>query len=135
MLSPAQLVSGFKAKTKARTTLAADRRSSYPGHYAAFTLPQSISNIGRYGRFTVWVVTSGSEEDVTQLLDDPHTAELGQPGAAAIAWEHGTTATGSDYWLAKKRYGANIVLWWYGAERRIDATFKRLHQPLLALTA
>jgi hypothetical protein len=133
MLTPAQLVARFKAKTK--TVLVPDRRSSYPGHYAAFTLPQSISNIGRYGRFTIWVVTSGSAEDLVELLVDPHTGELGAPGAASIFWEHGSTLGGSEYWLAKKRYGANVVLWWYGNEHRVDAAFGRLHRPLLVITA
>ena len=132
-LSPSQVVSRFKAQTG--TTLAVDKRSSYPGHYAALGVPQSISNIGRYGRFTIWVVTSGDEEDVRQLLVDPHTGELGTPGPASIYWEHGTTIGGTPFWLGKKRYGSGIVLWWYGSERRVDATFKRLHRALTTVTA
>jgi len=131
-LTPSQVVARFRAQTG--TTLAVDRRSSYPGHYAALGVPQSISNVGRYGRFTIWVVTSGDEEDVRQLLVDPHTGELGTPGAASIYWEHGTTIGGTPFWLGKKRYGS-IVLWWYGSERRVDATFKRLHRALTVIGA
>lgn len=133
MLTPSQVVSRFKAQTG--TTLVVDKRSSYPGHYAALGVPQSISNIGRYGRFTIWVVTSGDEDDVGQLLVDPHTGELGTPGPASIYWEHGTTIGGTEFWLGKKRYGSGIVLWWYGSERRVDATFKRLHRSLTAIVS
>jgi hypothetical protein len=131
--TPAQVVARFKALT--RTTLVVDKRSSYPGHYAALGVPQSISNIGRYSRFTIWVVTSGSEEDVHDLLANPHTGELGVPGPSAIYWERGTTIGGSVYWLAKKRYGTDVVLWWYGSKQKIDATFQRLHRPLTAIAA
>ena len=132
-LTPSQVASRFKAQTG--TTLAVDKRSSYPGHYAALGVPQSISNIGRYGRFTIWVVTSGDEEDVRQLLVDPNTGELGTPGPASIYWEHGTTIGGTPFWLGKKRYGSGIVIWWYGSERRVDATFKRLHRSLTAIVS
>jgi hypothetical protein len=132
-LTPAQLVARFKARTG--TTLAVDKRGSYPGHYTALGVSQSISNLGRYGRFTIWVVTSGAEDDVLQLLVDAHTGELGTPGPASIYWEHGTALTGGSYWLAKKRYGADVVLWWYGSERHVDTTFRRLHRPLSAILA
>ena len=132
-VTPSQVVARFKAQTG--TTLAVDKRSSYPGHYTALGVPQSISHIGRYGRFTIWVVTSGDEEDVVELLADAHTGLLGTPGLASIYWEHGTTIGGTPFWLAKKRYGSSIVLWWYGSERKVDATFKRLHRSLTAIVA
>jgi len=128
-----QVVARFQTLVGAK--LVVDRRSTYPEHYTALGVVQSIGNIGRYGRFTVWVVTSGSEEDVTQLLADPHTGQLGTPGAASIYWEQGMTIGGDRYWLAKKRYGTNLVLWWYGTERKVDARFKRLHRALLAIAA
>lgn len=131
--TPSQVVARFRVLTG--TTLTVDRRSSYAGHYTALGVPQSISNIGHYGRFTVWVVTSGDDEDVSQLLANPHTGELGTPGLASIYWEHGTTIGGTPYWLAKKRYGSGIVLWWYGSERKVDATFKRLHRALTTIAA
>jgi hypothetical protein len=131
--TPGQVVTGFKARTGA--TLLVDRRSSYPGHYTALAVPQSISNIGRYGRFTIWVVTSGDVTDVSDLLSDPHTGQLGTPAAASIYWEHGRTVGGAEYWLAKKRYGTSIVLWWYGTSRKVDARFTRLHRALLAIAA
>jgi len=131
--TPGQVVTRFKARTG--TTLVVDRRSSYAGHYTALSVPQSISNIGRYGRFTIWVVTSGDEADITDLLSDPHTGQLGTPGAASIYWEHGSTIGGADYWLAKKRYGSGIVLWWYATSRKVDARFTRLHRALVALAA
>ena len=69
------------------------------------------------------------------LLADPHTGELGTPGPPSIYWEHGTTIGGTAYWLAKKRYGADVVLWWYGSKQKIDASFQRLHRPLTAIAA
>jgi hypothetical protein len=131
--TPAQVVERFKALTG--TTLVVDKRSSYPGHYTGLGVPQSISNIGRYGRFTIWVVGSGSEEDVHDLLANPHTGELGTPGLSAIYWERGTTMGGSVYWLAKKRYGTDLVLWWYGSKQKIDAAFQRLHRFLMVIAA
>jgi len=133
-LTQARVVSSFKRQTG--TALIVDRRASYPGHYAALGVQQSISNVGRFGHFTIWVVTSAAPEDAIRgLLVDPHTGELGTPGAAAIYWEHGTTIGGSDYWLAKKRYGANLVLWWYGSSRKTDASFRVLHRALTAIAA
>lgn len=129
--TPGQVVTQFKARTG--TTLLLDRRSSDTGHYTALSVPQSISNLGRYGRFTIWVVTSGDDADVADLLTDPHTGQLGTPGAASIYWEHGITMDGAGYWLAKKRYGTDIVLWWYGTTRKVDARFTRLHRALLAI--
>jgi hypothetical protein len=131
--TPGQVVTQFKARTG--TTLLLDRRSSYAGHYTALAVPPSISNRGRYGRFTIWVVTSGDDADVTDLLTDPHTGQLGVPGAASIYWEHDSTMDGTGYWLAKKRYGADIVLWWYGTTRKLDDRFTRLHRALLAIAA
>lgn len=129
----AQVVVRFKALT--RTTLIVDKSSAYPGHYSALSLPESISNIGRYGRFTIWVVTSGSEEDVHSLLVNSHTGELGTPGPASIYWQHNTTMGGTGYWLAKKRYGSNVVLWWYGSAQKTDSSFRRLHRPLIKIVA
>jgi hypothetical protein len=124
-----------KFKTATGGKLLVDRRATYPGHYTALGVAQSISNIGRYGRFTIYVVTSGSAEGVNAQLADGHTGVLATPGPAIIYWEQGSTLEGDRYWLAKKRYGANLVLWWYGSARRVDDTFKRLHKALLAMTA
>jgi len=132
-LTPSQVVAKFRVSTGGK--LVVDRRATYPGHFTALGVVQSISNIGRYGRFTIWVVTSGSEDDVTSLLADGHTGVIGTPGPAAIYWEEGSTLQGDHYWLAKKRYGANLVLWWYGTAQHVDATFKRLHKALMAMTA
>ena len=42
---------------------------------------------------------------------------------------------GSAYWLAKKRYGADVVLYWYGSKQQIEASFQRSHRPLRAIAA
>ena len=130
-LAPAQVVARFRVATGGK--LIVDPRANYPGHYTALGVAQSISNIGKFGRFTIYVVTSGSEEDVDHLLADGRTAVLGAPGPSIIYWESGTTIRGDRYWLAKKRYG-NLVLWWYGTAQKIDPTFRRLHRALLAMT-
>ena len=132
VLAPGQVVARFKTATGGK--LLVDRRANYPGHYTALGVAQSISNIGKFGRFTIYVVTSGSEQDVDHLLADGHTGVLAAPGPSAIYWESGSTMTGDRYWLAKKRYG-NLVLWWYGTAKKIDPTFQRLHRALSAMTA
>ena len=131
--SPAQVVARFKTLTGAK--LLVDPRSGYPGHYTALGLVQSIGNIGRWGRFTVFVTTSGSEDDVTSLLADSHTGQLGTPGPGSIYWEHGHDLEGSQYWLAKRRYGANLVLYWYGSQQKVDSRFTRLHRALTTIAA
>jgi hypothetical protein len=130
-VAPAQVIAKFKASTGVK--LLVDTRANYPGHYTALGVAQSISNIGRFGKFTIFVVTSGQEEDVTRLLADVHTGVPGAPGPSMIYWQSGSTIGGDQYWLAKKRY-ANLVLWWYGTAKKIDPAFKRLHRALLAMT-
>jgi len=131
-----QVTTGFKRATGEK--LVVNRKASYPGHYVALDLgAQTISRKGRFGTFTVYVVSGGDvEADVTDLLADGHTGALGQPGAGNIYWESGRTVYGDRFWLAKRRYGANVVLWWIGAEpvRRTDATFRRLHEALIRAT-
>ena len=131
-LTPAQVVARFRAATGGK--LLVDPRANYPGHYTALSVAQSISNIGKFGRFTIYVVVPGDEEDVNRLLADGHTGVLGTPGPSTIYWEPGSTMQGDRYWLAKKRYG-NLVLWWFGSAKKIDRTFQRLHHALLGMTA
>ena len=130
-LTTSQVVTRFKTATGAK--LLVDERSSYPGHYTALSLSPSISNQGRYGRFTLYVVgPSATAADVTSLLADGHTGKLETPGASSIYWESGQYLTGATYWLAKKQYGPNLVLWWFGSKQKVDAPFSRIHKPLLA---
>jgi hypothetical protein len=133
-LTASQAVARFKAATGSK--LLVDARSSYPGHYTALALAPSISNQGTYGRFTLYVVAPGNVAgDVRKLLADAHTGALATPGPANIFWEQGRYLTGGTYWLAKKRYGANLVLWWYGTEKRVNPAFTRLHKALTKVVA
>jgi hypothetical protein len=128
-MTASQLVARFRAATGSR--LLVDRRASQPGRYTALVLPPSISNQGRFGRFVLYVVSPRTRvNDLVGLLADAHTGELGTPGPSRIYWESGRYLSGERYWLAKKQYGSNVVLWWYGSEHRIDKAFKRLHVPL-----
>jgi len=130
-LTTSQVVDRFKAATGAK--LLVDKGSSSPGHYTALSLPPSITNQGRYGRFTLYVVgTTTTADDVTQLLADGHTGVLGTPGASGIHWESGRYLSGGTFWLAKKQYGANLVLWRWGSSQKVDLAFSRLHKLLLA---
>ncbi len=129
-LTASQAVARFKAATGSK--LAVDARSSYPGHYTALSLSPSISNQAKYGRFLLFVVgPTDTVGDVRKLLADGHTGALGTPGPSSIYWESGRYLTGGAYWLAKKQYGSNLVLWWYGSEKKVNAAFSRLHKPLL----
>jgi hypothetical protein len=129
-LTASQVIARFKAATG--STLLVDKRSSYAGHYTALSLSPSISNQGRYGRFTLYVVgTSTTTADIARLLADGHSGVLGTPGPSSIYWESGQYLGGGTFWLAKKQYGPNLVLWWFGAKRKVDAAFTRIHKPLL----
>jgi hypothetical protein len=136
-LTPWQLSTRFKQATGDR--LVVNRRASYAGHYTALDLgAATISKKARYGTFTVYVVTgSDVEAEVTDLLADGHTGLLGTPGPGTIHWESGTTIYGDRYWLAKRRYGANVVLWWIGSKpvKKTDVTWTRLHRALTRATA
>jgi len=126
-LTASMVTSRFKAATGAK--LLTVRASSYPGHYAALGLPPSITNQARYGRFVLHVVgPATTTDDVTQLLADGHTGVLGTPGASLIYWEKGRYLTGGTYWLAKKQYGPNLVLWWYGTQKKVSPAFSRVHK-------
>jgi hypothetical protein len=135
-VTAAQLTAAFKRSTGDK--LLVNRKMSYPGHYVAYDAGvATIARKGKYGTFTVYLVTGADvDAEVTDLLADGHTGVLGQPGPANIYWESGTTLYGDQYWLAKKRYGANVVLWWTGSKpvKRTDKTFKRLHAALIAAT-
>jgi hypothetical protein len=131
-VTAAKLTAGFKKATGSK--LKPNTKASYPGHYKAYDLgPASIANKGKYGTFTVYLVTSADvQTDVNDLLADAHTGALGTPGPGHIYWEQDISAFGDHYWLAKRQYGANVVLYWIGSKpvKKTDATFKRLHLAL-----
>jgi hypothetical protein len=132
----AQLTRGFKKATGDRLLL--NKKISNPGSYRAYDLGvPSIAKKGKYGTFTIYLVAAADPDAVVEdLLSDSYTDKLGTPGPSNIYWEAGTTLYGDKYWLAKKRYGANIVLWWMSEApvKKVDATFKRLHTTLLKIT-
>ena len=135
-VSAPQLKSGFRKATGQK--LVADTIRSSAGHYTAFNLGvQTGTRQARYGTFIIYLVTDPDvATQVRTLLTDPHTGELGRPGAGNIYWEHGRTMTGTEVWLAKRQYGANVVLWWTSSRpvKKTDATFTTLHKALSALT-
>ena len=135
-VTAAQLQQRFKKATGDK--LLVNRKISYPGHYKAYDVGvPSIARKARYGTFTIYLIAgSDLETDVEDLLADGHTGVLGTPGPSNIYWEQGSSIYGDKYWLAKKRYGANVVLWWIGAKpvMKIDRSFKRLHAALLKAT-
>jgi hypothetical protein len=127
-LTPSVLAKEFATATGTR--LHVDSRASVRGHYTALVGSQSIAEIGAYGRFVIYVFSTSSLKDVNELLANTHTGVLGAPGSASVYWEHGTTMGGDRFWLAKKRYGPNIVLWWYGPQAKVTPPFGRLHRAL-----
>jgi hypothetical protein len=135
-ITAAQLTKSFRQTTGDK--LVPNRPLSYAGHYKAYDVgPQSIARKGKYGTFTIYLVTGADvEADVQELLADARSGELGKPGPSNIYWEPGSTVFGDEYWLAKKRYGTNVVLWWTseGPTKKVDKTFKRLHAALLRAT-
>ena len=133
-LTAAQVTKRFQAATGRKP--AVDRRLTRPGHATALRLSSSVTNTALYGDFVLWVVGPASPEaDVAALLADTHTGAAGTPAAAGIVWERGTSLSGTPYFLAKKRYGANLVLWRYGPVQKVDPGFSRLHKVLTRLVA
>jgi hypothetical protein len=135
-VTAAKLTAGFKKATGSK--LKPNAKASYAGHYKAYDLgPVSIANKGKYGTFTIYLVTSADvQTDVNDLLADAHSGALGTPGPGHIYWEQNVSAFGDKYWLAKRQYGANVVLYWIGSKpvKKTDATFKRLHLALTKIT-
>jgi hypothetical protein len=129
-----QLITRFQAATTPPRTLRVNKPISWAGHYEALDLVNSMSVRAQFGTFRLHLVTSADlETDVEALLADGHTGVLGAPDARGIYWEKGTTLQGQPVWLAKKRYGKNVVMWsWlYGAkEPKADPPFNRLNQLL-----
>jgi hypothetical protein len=127
-----QLQTRFKQITGDK--LVVNKKSTYTGHYKAFDLGvPTIARKAKYGTFTVYLVTGADvEAEAKDLLADGHTGMLGTPGPGNIYWEEGKTIYGDAYWLAKRRYGGNVVLWWIGSKpvKKTDATWKRLHAAL-----
>ena len=111
-----QLTTRFKAATGQK--LVVSKQKSYAGHYKAYDGGVQTSALkARYGTFTVYLVTAADvEAEVTELLADSHTGQLGARSAGGIYWEQGVSLYGDSYWQAKRRYGS---------ERR--AQLDRLH--------
>lgn len=130
-----QLAARFKGITGDK--LLVSKKSSSAGHSVELDLGMpSISKQARYGQFTIYVVSGADfEAEVAELLKDAHTGKLGTPGLGNIHWESGSTLAGDRFWLAKRRYGANVVVWWIGTGKKTDASFTRLHRALTAAVA
>lgn len=130
----AQVIKRFEKATGRK--LSVDNASTRAGHFTALRLTKSVTNVALYGDFTLWLVAPGAlEDDVTQLLTNVHTGELGTPGASGIYWEQVSLLSGGTAWLARKRYGPNLVLWHYGPTQKVDPAFGRLHKVLLKVVA
>jgi len=131
-----QLTTRFKATTGQK--LVVSKQKSYVGHYRAYDGGvQTPALKARFGTFTVYLVTATAvEAEVTELLADSHTGQLGTPSAGKIYWEQGVSLYGDKYWQAKRRYGQNVVLTWIGPSgaKKTDTTWKRLHAALTAAT-
>jgi len=131
-----QLTTRFKAATGQK--LVVNKQRSYAGHYRAYDGGVQTSALkARFGTFSVYLVTAAAvETEVTDLLADSHTGQLGTPSAGKIYWEQGVSLYGDKYWQAKRRYGQNVVLTWIGPSgaKKTDATWKRLHAGLTAAT-
>ncbi len=135
-VSAKQLTTRFKKATGEK--LVVNKLKTSPGAQVAYELRvQTFASKAKWGTFTVYLVTAADvEAGVTRLLADTHTGTLGRPTAAGIYWEQGATLTGTPFWMAKRRYGKNVVLTWIGNQpvKKTDASWKRLHKALVAAT-
>ena len=131
-----QLTTRFKPATGEK--LVVNKQQAYAGHYKAYDLgiPNAVKR-ARWGTFTAYLVTGADvETEVKSLLANSRTGMLDAPSAGGIYWEQGATLQGTVYWLAKRRYGQNVVVKWIGlaATQKTDASWKRLHKALTAAT-
>ena len=81
-----KLTTSFRQSTGDRLLL--NKKMSYAGHYKAYDVGvASIAKKGKYGIFTVYLVTGTDvEAEVTDLLSDSRTGMLGTPGPGNIYW-------------------------------------------------
>ncbi len=133
-LSPHTVASRFRAATGIQ--IRPDVRTTYAGHWVALSPLPSQANLGRFGTITIYVLNGTDRAtDLHDLLADGHTGQLGTAGAGGIYWEGASLISGGKAWLAKKRYGDNVVLWRYGTERRVDRSFRELHRALTRIVS
>ena len=127
-VSAPQVIKRFKTATT--YLLRTNPQLSYENVKAiGYGLNTPMTLQGKYGRFVIYVLGGPDVEGaVNELLVDLHTGEVGAPDARGIYWEQDSTLSGEVYWTAKKRYGDNVVLWWYtvGETQATDAHFSRL---------
>lgn len=135
-VTAAQLKAGFKKATGQKLVVDKDRSS--PGEYTAFNLGvPTITKRARYGLFTIYLVTSADAQgEVENLLRNLHTGQVDPPGPGGIYWEQDSGLGTGLVWVAKHRYGPNVVLEWSttSEQKKTDKTFKRLHKALVAVT-
>jgi len=131
----AQLQKKFRAATGEKLVVNKLRTSA--GHYVGYELrTQTFASKARWGTFTVYLVTAADPgPDVTRLLADTRTGELGTP-SGGIYWEQGSTIHGNVFWTAKRRYQANVVVTWIGSRpvKKTDASWTRLHKAVVSAT-
>jgi hypothetical protein len=131
-VTAAQLTAGFKKATGQK--LLVNRQLSSAGHYVAFDLGvPTITKRARYGIFTIYLVSSTDVQGgVDSLLRNLHTGQVDPPAPGGIYWEQDSGLGTGLVWVAKHRYGPNVVLSWSTTsdEKKTDKTFKRLHKAL-----
>ena len=92
----------------------------------------------RYGTFTVYLVTAADvDAEVTDLLADSHTGQLGTRSAGGHllgAGRDASTATRTGRRSAATARTSSLA--WIGSTpvKKTDATWKRLHAALTAAT-
>ena len=131
-LSAGQVVTQFRAEPgspRLRRAAVADSAWEQLG----LGLNVSDALLRRYGVFTIYVVEPGNNDAVKSLLSDKSTGEPLQPDDRGVYWELDTQS--GDY-VAYSRYGANVVVAWFGGTSRpaTDARWERLDRVMEALT-
>lgn len=98
----------------------------------SFGLNPSERLLDRYGVFSIYVVDPERPEALESLLRDKGTGRALEADARGVYWERDTQ---SRTWVAYKRYGANVVLVWFGdsPDRVADDRWRRLDRLLGAV--
>ena len=122
-LSAGEVVRRFDAETGLRLRRAGPEDPAWEQLGLGLDVPRKL--LRRYGVFSIYVVKPGHARALVSLLSDKTTGAPLERGPGGVFWERDTQSGG---WIAYRRYGANVVLVWFGEDeaRATDDRFDRI---------
>jgi hypothetical protein len=126
-LTPAQVRQTFKQATgrPLEPTAVSDPAWDQLGY--GLDMPQSL--VDRYGIFNVYVGKPGKSASLASFFKDKDTDKPLARSTDGIYWELDSQ---SKTWVAYKRYGGNVVVWFSGSKNRPASASNRLDSILMS---